>query len=355
MGLCPRGMGFSRRLLSVVATGGLIVGLLATGLWVVRMEGSNMGLTPFGLLTPSQVTTPLLIFHFFDATRKPGLEPTSDFGDLAHKVGILRMELQAIALPPHVCLEHAAGGSAPIEYPTPYPSFPAYGPQAGRSGGGTYEGFWYRFTALCAHSQEAWFYAEQSPSFAEHFSAAPTPSTFHVGARPVYYFPFDYGEFSLVVRAAIARPEPDGQWTTTEIAPDVGGWITWPGWDKSISVEKSAVQSVANAPPIGMTTVRITFQRPLGRRALTVILLGTLFLFILSLIFIEETANFLEVAVGILFGLWGVREVLIPSYVTGPTMIEPLVLMLYFALVVAVLLRAVRLFVQRRTRSPLRI
>jgi hypothetical protein len=104
-----------------------------------------------------------------------------------------------------------------------------------------------------------------------------------------------------------------------------------------------------------MTTVRITFQRPLGRRALTVILLGTLFVFILSLLFLEETATFLEVAVGILLGLWGVREVLLPPYVTGPTMIEPLVLMLYFALVVAVLLRAVRLFVQRRSRSPLRI
>lgn len=95
------------------------------------------------------------------------------------------------------------------------------------------------------------------------------------------------------------------------------------------------------APAVPTTMVYMTLQRPLAQRLLTPVLLGGILVFIFLLIFINDHGACLEVAVGILLGLWGVQNILIPSYISGPTFIEVIILTLYVLLIFAIFIRFV--------------
>lgn len=86
----------------------------------------------------------------------------------------------------------------------------------------------------------------------------------------------------------------------------------------------------------GKMNFMLTLTRPIKYQALTVVILITLGITILSLLLVEE--SFWEVAVGILLGLWGIQDVLIPKFVDPPTIVSDFVLFLYFLLSVVILL-----------------
>lgn len=94
----------------------------------------------------------------------------------------------------------------------------------------------------------------------------------------------------------------------------------------------------SEAPKVG-AGIKIKQSIEIGQIILTGVLLITLLSFILSLLKILETGTFLEVAAGILLGLWGVHEVLIPNYIVEPILIHSVILALYALLAVVSIVR----------------
>jgi len=155
-----------------------------------------------------------------------------------------------------------------------------------------------------------------------------------------FYFPFDRRITSFAISAPIRVPQTP---TSTLIAPSVPRLfieIDSPNW---VNQFKSSVIYLGNGQNSSdslyrdsyqgpATVVSIVQQRPLSQRILTAVLLTSILIFILSLLFVKETGTFLEVAVGILLGLWGVQDILIPGYITSPTLINTLILAFYVLL-----------------------
>ena len=59
------------------------------------------------------------------------------------------------------------------------------------------------------------------------------------------------------------------------------------------------------------------------------------------LAFVKDVSAFLEVAIGILLGLWGIQSVLVPIDITEPTITPQIILALYVLLAFAVFIRFV--------------
>lgn len=150
-----------------------------------------------------------------------------------------------------------------------------------------------------------------------------------------YYFPFDRRSIDMAIWLDASMEGENGESTDVSIAPDITGWVDAPDWDESVSIDKIYSEELGHE----VTRLHIDFHRPLAYRALTIILLGTLFAFIVALVFVKDTGSFLEVAVGVLLGLWGIQDILIPAGVTWPTIIDPLILTLYVSFAFVTLVR----------------
>lgn len=211
--------------------------------------------------------------------------------------------------------------------------------------------------------------------------------------RASFYFPFDKRETSFALSLnseAISNGLTKTITTTKLIAPNIGlflndqNWTTdinmlnefrsmsnglpknfainiWPAYERINStnspaepvVLESSIENTTETTYYEPTTrVNISQQRPLAQRMLTAVLLGSILIFILSLLWIQENSNFLEVAVGILLGLWGIQDVLIPSYITGPTLINTLILTFYVLLALVTVVRFAVVPVWRRLGPP---
>lgn len=139
--------------------------------------------------------------------------------------------------------------------------------------------------------------------------------------EPSFYFPFDRHivdvGFLLFIEGKDNEPTP--------IQPIINANIISHEWDKVASFHRDKPEWL----DIPASIVTIELQRPLGIRVLTILLLVSTTLFIAALYYVEETGTFMEVAIGILLGLWGLQDVLIPSDLEGQTMIGAIILGLY--------------------------
>lgn len=153
--------------------------------------------------------------------------------------------------------------------------------------------------------------------------------TWRTGAlNPVYYFPLDALDLDISVALEITGVNESNETETMLITPTVHGWVSAPKWEERIT------------RPAGQPNrVKINLVRPFSYRALAAILLGSMFVFTFALIFIKETGSFLEVAIGILLGLWGVQDVLIPPDLGSKTLIDSCVLALYVFFAFAIFVR----------------
>jgi hypothetical protein len=204
----------------------------------------------------------------------------------------------------------------------------------------------YTFTNLCTKEQQSDFYMTgfavdriESSSFLS--------GTLPIGVQSNYFYPFDERSLDLDLQLDV---QSQGQITVARsISPDIAGWTNTPGWDAGITTHKQ-LNSVLHT---NGTSLHIIFQRPLGTRVLTIILLLALTALIAALVFVTETSSFLEVAAAILLGLWQLHSTLVPANITWPTIIDPILLVLYilFALVVCFRL-AVRPLWQRLSSRP---
>lgn len=111
---------------------------------------------------------------------------------------------------------------------------------------------------------------------------------------------------------------------------------TLPSWEETIDINSNTATfltlSESRIPEWQVTQLDVSLKRPLTQRILTASLLTLLFGFIVGLNFVPEIGAVLEVSVGILLGLWGIQDVLIPNYITGTTLVHLLISILYLLL-----------------------
>lgn len=170
--------------------------------------------------------------------------------------------------------------------------------------------------------------------------------------RSSFYFPFDRQRILMAFSLGISTQVGDindpysSFFNIAELyAPGASVISSFPLWEEDVTfgyellnhsriedwiAEGETLYEIPDPTPV--MTLQIALERPLFQRVLTVVLLASLFGFILILLFVSEISAFLEIAVGILLGLWGVQGILIPTYITGPTLIETLILTLYVLL-----------------------
>ncbi len=160
------------------------------------------------------------------------------------------------------------------------------------------------------------------------------------------FFPFDSWRANP---AYLWTDITDANGNALNITPRILGRTSFPGWKAKVSTEPARISF--NGDVYEGHSFRVDLQRPLSTRIMSVVLLLALLGFITLLLFIEENSSTLEVGVGILLGLWGVQEILVPSSITETTLIHSLIQLLYVYFAVIVCLRFISkpLFKQIRT------
>ena len=148
-----------------------------------------------------------------------------------------------------------------------------------------------------------------------------------------YYFPFDYGYAEIYVELS-GKENVNGDFIVRDVpGPNVIAHVFYTDeWDVMIKNQTRLDDR---------TILEVDYKRPLIYRVLTVVIFMALVLVILVSPFLKETGGFLEVLVGLIFGIWGIRQVIIPSFVTWPTIIDALTLGIYFLMCLAIFIRVV--------------
>lgn len=146
-----------------------------------------------------------------------------------------------------------------------------------------------------------------------------------------YYFPFD--RHKIIASVAVGTTPDDGSDEPKFIFTTPHASINAKDWD--VEYKLIPFEDFQNA------SLMIDLKRPLPMRVLFVVIIGTILIASLLLIIVDSTSGVLEVAVGILFSIWSVQEIIKPDYVTWTTLIDSILLMLYLILAIALFIRFV--------------
>lgn len=159
-----------------------------------------------------------------------------------------------------------------------------------------------------------------------------------------YRYPYDELDIPLGLRF-FGYKEDDGRSDYIQIPVNVTYHLSFPGWElKRTELEALEPEDVTRIDgpvpswyPLSVT--RIHLVRPFLYRLLTPVLLVCVVLFMILIPLIKDLGSFVEATTAMIFGLWGIRQVLLPTNVSGPTMLDPAFLILYVLLAVAILSR----------------
>jgi hypothetical protein len=165
-----------------------------------------------------------------------------------------------------------------------------------------------------------------------------------ISGLPPYYYPFDWAEIKLHIR--LEGYENVGTKTVNRYVPvNVTGEVEAKNWDIKITisdgVDSLSMPSSSQVEIRPNVLVNIRYERPLVYRIIPAVLLLTILLIILIVPLIKDNGSFLEVLVGLIFGIWGIKQIIIPTFVTWTTILDPIILGLYMCLCVSVLIKFV--------------
>lgn len=149
-----------------------------------------------------------------------------------------------------------------------------------------------------------------------------------------FFYPFDHQHISIMFWLQTTEAEI--------IAPNIIGVITPSGWSTEVNTNYSDLNvSHLNGrqETKQIKTLSIEFKRPLAYRILNILLLIVLVTFIVALIYIKETSNFLALALGILFGFGGLEGILQLPNQKEFSLISATFLTLYFLFTIAIFIR----------------
>lgn len=306
----------------------IIVMVILLFAWIMfpLISGHNLGYTTIDsddLFFETNNLTLVYYFHDFASDRRIGVS-IATFG-----------EISEIILPPipdlsstFPCIDSIEMDEKTIRLREPYDLDPFF--RGGTTRGGYFRPA-YEFQGLCANTRGQQFVNLEDPRVIYKRSR----ELIGISASSQYYFPFDKRILDFDVWLNTYQEIGENKRALGTFAPDVKGYVDYPDWDETVTIQKVFSEEKGH----DVTHVNIVLRRPLGYIAMAVILLSGLAVFSLSLIKVEEISSFLEVAIGILLGLWGVQTILIPDNVTWPTIIDPLILTSYGLLAFAVFIR----------------
>ncbi|MEP0914050.1 hypothetical protein NDI45_24375 [Leptolyngbya sp. GB1-A1] len=310
----------SRQVIVIILKTSIVSILLLTlflllSLIIPLITGQNLGISEFGNLYLQKVSKPLIVFHIYEIEKS------------SNSIGF---ELDHIVLPPNICVDGMTLLGAYSGYELPYRVSPSFGGSSSGWGAGDIGGY---DVYGCSRSEQIRLNGYNL--LRNKNNSEGLKQKLIISEQSIYYFPFD--ERSVTIFPAITLYENNGE-KQRIIDYEIAGWVTAPKSD-----EKILLKNIDGKEPY----IEVYFYRPIAYRALTLILLGSLFLLITSLFFIADNGTFLEVSVGILFGLWGIQDILIPKNITETTMVNSLILTLYVCFIFVFLLRFVRFNVWR--------
>lgn len=105
--------------------------------------------------------------------------------------------------------------------------------------------------------------------------------------------------------------------------------------DAHVTQEEAGVRlSATSGDPVEpgvlkVAFVNMTIERASGRKLVTLLFLGLIFLFIITLLLITDTGNAIQVGIANLLGIWSVRDIIVPSSIGESIFINQIVLVLY--------------------------
>ena len=154
-----------------------------------------------------------------------------------------------------------------------------------------------------------------------------------IGSFSSYYFPFDtvlVDTTFLLLGKTVLEGDVDAS-----LVPQIHGDVVAPNWD--VVIETTRFDTGEN---VGYN-VKIKYERPLIYRLVIPLLFVLVLAVIFAIPFISKMPILLETIIGVLFGLWGIHDVLIPPDITWPTIIDPLILFLYALLAFSAIIRVI--------------
>lgn len=157
-----------------------------------------------------------------------------------------------------------------------------------------------------------------------------------VSGRPPYYYPFDWAELKVEIR--LEGDENIGSKKESRFIPvNITGVVDAKNWDTKVDITDEFDFST-NRP---YALVVVHYDRPLLYRVIPVAVLATIFFVIFYMPRIKDKSSFLEVMIGLIFGIWGIKQVIVPTFVTWTTILDPIILGLYMCLCISVLIKFV--------------
>jgi hypothetical protein len=183
-----------------------------------------------------------------------------------------------------------------------------------------------------------------------------------------FWYPFDGhtlpGAAQITYRILSGAQEVDGG----NIDP-VAAWVYETSGNLNWNIRLQSSPEVQDAQQgqgviFGLTTLRtgkilrfnFTFTRPLILRLATPFLIVVMIAVIMLLAFVESLDSLFEICVGLLFGIFGLKQVIAPSENVGQTMMDVVFIGLYVLLAVTLMIILLSKLVyhlrHRRTAEP---
>lgn len=150
--------------------------------------------------------------------------------------------------------------------------------------------------------------------------------------RDTYFYPFDKYEadFNLQVNGELIQDE------------QVVHYVLEPDLIYDIDANEWQIQVINEGQPdTERNRLHFVLERPLFQRIITAVILISIAFLIVLLITIQERGAILEVTAAVLFSLWSIQPLLIPSNVTWTTVINQIILFNYALLALVLFLRIV--------------
>jgi len=157
-----------------------------------------------------------------------------------------------------------------------------------------------------------------------------------------YYFPFDKRSLSFGLSVDARLLDVNNQEVPSSIQPQVNVKISSNKGRESWNLENTNT----------LNNLKLTLRRPIMYPILSYIMLPVILIAIVSLLFLitdnkdDIEADYWQVAIGIL-GIWSIRDVLLPNFIDGSTIVEDIILAFYIFLSFIILFIFVKSLVRR--------
>ena len=113
--------------------------------------------------------------------------------------------------------------------------------------------------------------------------------------------------------------------------------INTPNW--TVKTDEQDADMIQGDNLIKVRQFSFDLQRHASIKVISVLLLSSMFFVILMVVFVPDTSNALEITVGILLGLWGIQEIIIPPNIRNQSPIHEAFFFLYLFFAWVILLR----------------